>query len=45
MWQILSGRDQDPRYRRLALDDRRAIVEIVRDTKKNVPDYFRSVTQ
>jgi hypothetical protein len=41
MWQILSGREQDPRYRRLTIDDRRAIVEILRDTKKDVPEYFR----
>jgi hypothetical protein len=41
MWQILSGREQDPMYRRLTVDDRRAIVEILRDTKKDLPGYFK----
>ena len=41
MWQILSGRDQDTMYRRLTVDDRRAIVEILRDTKKDLPGYFK----
>jgi len=43
MWQILSGRESDPRYARLSLEDRRAIVEILRDTKPDLPDYFRAV--
>jgi hypothetical protein len=42
MWEILSGRELDPRYLRLAPDDRRAIVEILRETKKGLPDYFQS---
>ena len=37
MWEILSGRDADPRYARLTPADRRAIVEILRDTKKDWP--------
>ena len=41
MWQILSGRERDARYQRLTIDDRRAIVEILRDTKKDLPGYFR----
>jgi hypothetical protein len=45
MWQILSGADNDARYARLSLADRRAIVEILRDTKKDLPEYFRSVAQ
>jgi hypothetical protein len=45
--QILSGDDKDARsrYGRLSLADRRAIVEILRDTKKDLPEYFRSITQ
>jgi len=38
MWRILSGEENRPR---LAADDRRAIVEILRDTKHDLPDYFR----
>jgi hypothetical protein len=33
MWTILSGADTSPRYQRLTRADRRAIVEILRDTK------------
>jgi len=41
MWQILSGSEREPRYRSaLSLTDRRAIVEILRDTKPGLPSYF-----
>jgi hypothetical protein len=40
MWQILSGKDKSPRYARLSLADRRAVVEILRETKNGLPDYF-----
>jgi hypothetical protein len=43
MWQILSGEDQQPAYSRLSLTDRRAIVEILRETKKDLPSYFQPV--
>jgi hypothetical protein len=42
MWQILSGQEKDPKYARLSLADRRAIVEILRETKKALPEYFRA---
>jgi hypothetical protein len=46
MWEVLSGQEQDPRYRTaLSLADRRAIVEILRDTKKDLPPYFQDVTR
>jgi hypothetical protein len=46
LWEVLSGQEQDPRYRSaLSLADRRAIVEILRDTKKDLPAYFQSVTK
>jgi hypothetical protein len=46
MWDVLSGQEQDPRYRAaLSLADRRAIVEILRDTKKDLPPYFQTVTR
>ena len=42
MWQVLSGQEQDARYRAaLSPGDRRAIVEILRDTKKDLPSYFQ----
>jgi hypothetical protein len=46
MWEVLSGQEQDQRYREaLSLADRQAIVEILRDTKKDLPPYFQSVTR
>ena len=40
LWQVLSGAARDPRYQPLSLDDRQAIVEILRDTKHDLPPYF-----
>ena len=46
LWEVLSGQEQDPRYRSaLSLADRQSIVEILRDTKKDLPGYFQSVTR
>jgi hypothetical protein len=45
LWQILSGSEKDTKYARLPFKDRQAIVEILRDTRKGLPDYFRPVTQ
>jgi hypothetical protein len=41
LWVVLSGTDRDARYRHLSAPDRRAIVEILRDTKPQLPAYFR----
>jgi hypothetical protein len=43
LWQILAGEDRQRPYARLSLDDRRAIVEILRETKKDLPPYFQPV--
>jgi hypothetical protein len=46
MWQVLSGDEQDERYRAaLSLADRQAIVEILRETKPGLPAYFQAVTK
>ena len=45
MWQVLSGEEKDQRYARLSLADRQAIVEILRDTKAGLPEYFQAVTR
>lgn len=45
MWQILSGRDKDPRYARLTLADRQAVVGILRQTKPDLPSSFQPVTR
>jgi hypothetical protein len=42
LWEVLSGRDTNKVYARLSLADRRAIVEILRETKKGLPDSFRT---
>jgi len=41
MWEILSGGDKSAKYARVSLADRQSVVEILRDTKNNLPDYFR----
>ena len=43
MWEVLSGREKQPRYRALTVADRRAIVEILRETKPGLPDYFQPI--
>jgi hypothetical protein len=40
LWEVLSGEEKDPIYARLSEADRRAIVEILRDTKPDLPAYF-----
>lgn len=40
MWHILSGQETGARYARLAKDDRQAIVEILRATKRDLPAVF-----
>lgn len=42
MWEVLSGREKQPRYRVLSLADRRAIVEILRETKPGLPAVFQT---
>jgi hypothetical protein len=41
LWDALSGNDQSPKFAHLSAADRRAIIEIVRDTKPSVPDYWK----
>jgi len=41
LWEVLSGAEQDEKYSRLSPDDRRAIVEILRETKPDLPEYFK----
>jgi hypothetical protein len=40
LWEVLSGKDASPRYKGLAAQERQAIVSILRETKKDLPDYF-----
>jgi len=41
MWAVLSGATRDERYARLTPADREAVIEILRDTKPDLPSYFR----
>ncbi len=40
LYDVLTGKNRDPKFARLSAADRRAVLEIVRDTKKNLPDYW-----
>ena len=44
LWQVLSGADRDSRYEHLTRGDRQAIVEILRDTRPDLPHYFGNVS-
>jgi len=41
LYEILTGKDQNPDYATLSAADRRAVLEILRDTKPNLPEYWR----
>ena len=41
LWDILSGKDPSDKFAHLAAADRQAIVEILRDTKSDLPDYWK----
>ncbi len=38
---ILTGKNDDAQFAKLKPEDRQAILEILRETKKNLPDYWR----
>ena len=44
MWEILSGAERDQRYAVIGAAERRAIVEILRETKDDLPAYFQETT-
>jgi len=41
MYAVLSGGEPTPRYSRLSPSDRRAIIDILQETKRDLPAYFR----
>ena len=41
MWEVLSSRDNSPQFAHLSPSDRKAILEILLDTKKDLPAYWR----
>ena len=40
MWDVLSGKVNGGKYKRLSQADRAAVIEILRETKKDLPAYF-----
>ncbi len=42
LFEVLMGKDSSPKYTRLSIQDRQAIVEILRDTKPDLPSYWRT---
>jgi len=43
LFEVLSGRDRSPRFSRLGEPERRAALEILRETKANLPACFGSI--
>jgi hypothetical protein len=44
MWRVLSGAETAAKYAKLSASDRRAVVEILRETKSDLPSSFGAVT-
>ena len=42
LWEVLSGKDTSDDFAPLSAGDRRAVVEILRVTKSDLPDYWKS---
>jgi hypothetical protein len=40
LWEVLTGEDQSPPFESLSQPDRRAILEILHDTKPDLPAYW-----
>ena len=41
LYDVLSGKNTSPKFARLSAEDRRAILEILRETKPGLPAYWR----
>jgi hypothetical protein len=41
LWDILNGKDANPDFAAISEEDRKAILEILRETKPNLPSYWR----
>jgi hypothetical protein len=41
LWDVLSGKETAVPFKHISTDERQAIVEILRDTKNDLPPYFR----
>lgn len=45
LFDVLTGKDSSERFARLAPQDRSAILEILRETKPDLPAYWRAAAQ
>jgi hypothetical protein len=45
LWSVLSGRISGGKYARLSLPERKAVTEILRETKNGLPEYFTTVVK
>lgn len=45
LWEVLTGKDASPEFAHLSAADRRAILEILRDTKKGLPREWQTPSQ
>jgi hypothetical protein len=43
LWDILSGKERGAKYARLSEADRKAVIEILLETKTGLPSYFRPI--
>jgi hypothetical protein len=41
LWEILTSRDQSPRFASLSQSERQAILEILLETKSDLPEYWK----
>jgi hypothetical protein len=42
LWEVLTGADQTPAFSQLSAADRKAVYEILLDTKRDLPEYWRT---
>jgi len=42
LYEILAGADKSAKFQTLTANDRKAILEILRETKKDLPAYWRA---
>ena len=41
LWDILSGKDADPEFQKIPSETKQAILEILIDTRKGLPAYWK----
>jgi len=42
LYEVLTGRDQSDKFKRLSARDRQAVLEILRETKPGLPEFFKA---